>query len=266
MTKKPTLSETGSKVTEIANAASKVEGVVPRALDEMPKFVHHKGAKEIAVLTVAAREQAFTFKPVMEALKVLESGGIDWSLDYLVAHDLIDDSIRGPSFSWRDSPWRRYSSFEDFYHQELEAIWGKWEELQHTYARIVRGEISDDEGRKIVLHGHGGDRRSEQAKADQVGPHEDVSKLKPSEANTKAHWLARLDQSTEPTHHDLAAKVRAHTMTATAAAIEAGFRKKRPSRKRSRVELTKIAIEQKWTTAEARALWRWLDTRFGGRH
>ena len=230
MTKKPTLSETGSKVTEIANAASKVEGVMPRALDDMPKFVHHKGAKEIAVLTVAAREQAFTFRPVMEALQLLSSGGIDWSMDYLVAHDLADDSkIRGPSFSWKDSPWRRYSSFEDFYKRELEPTWGKWETLQHTWSEVVKGNLTEEKARLIILRKQGRPRKDDEKGGDE----NDVTTfLKPSEKNTKAHILARLDQS----HPELAAKVRAKTMSHHAAAIEAGFRKKRERRKTTIVD------------------------------
>ena len=74
---------------------------------------------------------------------------------------------------------------------------------------------------------HGGDRRSEKARADQVGQQNNGSKLKPSEANTKAHWLARLDRDG---HTELAANVRAGELSATAAAIEVGFRK--PSLKR----------------------------------
>jgi hypothetical protein len=37
-----------------------------------------------------------------------------------------------------------------------------------------------------------------------------------------SHWLARLDRD----HHELAAQVRAGKLTANAAAIEAGFRKR----------------------------------------
>jgi len=73
---------------------------------------------------------------------------------------------------------------------------------------------------------HGGDRRSERAKADRLGHENDVSKLKPSEANTKVYWLARLDRDG---HAELAAKVRAGELSATAAAIEVGYCK--PPRK-----------------------------------
>jgi hypothetical protein len=66
---------------------------------------------------------------------------------------------------------------------------------------------------------HGGDRRSERAKADQGGQ----STLKPAQKNTKAHWLARLRRD----RPDLAEKVIAGELSANAAAIEAGFRKKR---------------------------------------
>ena len=42
---------------------------------------------------------------------------------------------------------------------------------------------------------HGGDRRSEKAKTDQAGNAENVTSLKRSEMNTKAHTLARLDRT-----------------------------------------------------------------------
>jgi hypothetical protein len=46
----------------------------------------------------------------------------------------------------------------------------------------------------LKLGKHGGDRRSEKAKAEQGGP----STLKPSEKNTKKHWEMRLaDQAPE---------------------------------------------------------------------
>jgi hypothetical protein len=69
---------------------------------------------------------------------------------------------------------------------------------------------------------HGGDRRSEKAKADQGGHQNNGSTLKPSQKNTKAHWLLRLERD----RPDLAARVCAKEMSANAAAIEAGFRKR----------------------------------------
>jgi hypothetical protein len=75
--------------------------------------------------------------------------------------------------------------------------WGHWR------------EVPFDEAAK--LGGHGGDRRSEKARAVQAGR----SSLK---WNTKAHWLARLDRDG---HAELAAKVRAREISANAAATEA---------------------------------------------
>ena len=69
----------------------------------------------------------------------------------------------------------------------------------------------------ITLGRHGGDRKSEKVK-DQGGE----STLKYIK-NTKAHWLARLDRDGLT---ELAGKVRAGEMSANAAAIAAGFRKK----------------------------------------
>ena len=48
-----------------------------RGLSDMPKVVP-PGAKEVALITVIKQEQDFSIKPVMEALKVLETLQ-DWS-------------------------------------------------------------------------------------------------------------------------------------------------------------------------------------------
>jgi hypothetical protein len=65
---------------------------------------------------------------------------------------------------------------------------------------------------------HGGDRRSKEF---QSGNKSDVTTLKPSEKNTRAHVLRRLDRD----YPDLAARVRAGELTANAAAIELGWRR-----------------------------------------
>lgn len=251
------LGKLGTEVTEIMGNARRAGSPVPRALDSMEELTH-PGAREIATLTVIARSQDWQFEPLMKALEIA-SKITDWSHPFMVAHNIKGDKF-GPSFSWRDAPFRRYESFAHFYQCELEATWGKWEDLQRTWKRIVKGEISEDEGRHIVLHGHGGDRRSEKAKADQGGNDENVTTLKPNEKNTKAHILARLDRD----RPDLAARVRAGTMTANAAAIEAGFRKPSKRKKLSRVDRFEKAMS-KWTKAERRSLWLKLEAEFGRR-
>jgi hypothetical protein len=65
---------------------------------------------------------------------------------------------------------------------------------------------------------HGGDRRSKEF---QGGNKSDVTTLKPSEKNTRAHVLARLDRD----YPDLAARVRSNEASAHAIAIELGWRR-----------------------------------------
>jgi hypothetical protein len=98
-----------------------------------------------------------------------------------------------------------------------------------------------------ALHSHGGDRRSEQAKADQAGNNENVASLKRSEMNTRKHVLARLDDK----RPDLAARVRAKQMTANAAAIEAGFRK--PPKRKELIAFDRVMKLLPQLTPEERA-------------
>jgi hypothetical protein len=65
---------------------------------------------------------------------------------------------------------------------------------------------------------HGGDRRSEKARADQGSDKSDVPTLI---GRGRDYDLARLDRD----RPDLAARVRAKELSANAAAVEAGFRK-----------------------------------------
>jgi hypothetical protein len=215
------------------------------------------GAREIATLTVIARSQDWQFEPLMKALEAA-SQITDWSHSFMVAQHVEGDKF-GPRFNWRDAPFKRYRDFKDFYELELEPTWGKWETLQHTWSEVVKGKITEEEGRRIILRdAKGGRPRKDENRGDGS---EVTTVLKPNERNAKIHILARLDQS----HPELATKVRAKTMTANAAAIEAGFRKKAPSRKRSKVDLIKASIEKR-TVTEQRAIWRWLDAKFKGQH
>jgi hypothetical protein len=209
------------------------------------------GAKEIALLSIFKEEQRFAFQPVMRALQRL-SQLTDWSHSFFVC-----DRVESEFFDWRRMPLRQYVSFEDFYHRELEEVWGKWETLQATWAEVVRGAITEDEGQSIVLRTHGGDRRSEQARADQADNNSGIISL--NHGTSREYTIARLEKKNRT---DLAAKVRAKTMSANAAAIEAGFRKKPKSKKRSRVDKVMAAIER-MTNAEQRAIWRKLKARFG---
>src|SRR5262245_50306040 len=111
-------SETASKIVEIAEATSKLSPVLQRALEDMPRLVHHPGAKEIAVLTIVAKEQAISFQPVMAALEFLSSDDIDWSKEFMVAHEFQTRGNAVPYFNWREAPTCTYKSFKDFYRRE----------------------------------------------------------------------------------------------------------------------------------------------------
>ena len=104
---------------------------IRRRLDDMPERVP-PGAKEAALLTIWVKEQEFVFQPIVEALAVLASLK-DWSESFLVADKLT------PGFSWKQAPFRKYASFQDFYKRELESTWGAWDKLQATYAKIAKG-------------------------------------------------------------------------------------------------------------------------------
>lgn len=266
MSKEPTISETANKIVEIDEGVRAVQGVVPRALHDMPDLVHHKGAKEVAVLTVAVREQAFTFKPVMEALQILASGDVDWSKQFLVAHELAS-AFGGPSFDWKKAPHRSYASFEDFYRRELEATWGEWEQLQHTYAQIIRGEITEGEARSQI------EKRAQRAQQVDV---EDQENMRPAgrpkivdnketvihdyrpTGTSAAAFIRRLRKDAPAIH----ARVLAGELSPRAGMIEAGFRKKPASKKRSKVELV-IAKIEKLTRPERRTVWEYQRKEFG---
>jgi hypothetical protein len=186
----------------------------------------------------------------MEALQKLAAMKQEvWAHQFLVA---------GPNarLDWKESPMRQYASFKDFYAREIEATFGKWENLQRTWSNVVKGKITEEEGRTLILGKHGGDRRSEQARADQGGEQAGASTLKPSQKNTKAHWLGRLDRD----RPDLAAKVRAKTMSANAAAEEAGFRKKRERKKTTPLERI-LKLLPSLSDADCTALREALDAR-----
>jgi hypothetical protein len=89
-------------------------------------------------------------------------------------------------------------------------------------------EISAENGAFPILRARGRPRKH--------GQQNDASRfLKPYQYNTKAHWIARLDRN----HPDLARLVRAGTLTANAAAVQAGFRR-RAQRKALRAKLAAV--------------------------
>jgi len=94
--------------------------------------------------------------------------------------------------------------------------------------------MADDRDRPR-LGRHGGDRRSKEF---QSGNKSDVTTLKPSEKNTRAHVLRRLDRD----YPDLAARVRSNEASAHAVAIELGWRRPptRSKGSRKRVDVASL--------------------------
>jgi hypothetical protein len=128
--------QVANDIAEISAAAGRAVSPAPRGIDDMGDL-SWPGGKEIATLTLIARSQDWQFKPMMRALEAA-SKITDWSHHFLVA-----ENVKGtdrPNFNWRDSPFRRYENFKDFYARELEATWGKWDDLQRTWSRIIKGE------------------------------------------------------------------------------------------------------------------------------
>jgi nucleotide-binding universal stress UspA family protein len=243
MTEKRTRSQIAAEVAEIAGAARRVSTPVERAIDDMDD-VTRPGAREVATLTVAARSLDWQFEPVMKALESA-SKITDWSHPFMVAHQMRGHM--GPSFNWRDAPYRFYKSFEHFYESELEQTFGSWESLQHTWQRVVKGKITEKQAREEIeeerqaaraakaneidaatpdLTKHGGDHKSDayQDRAEKNDP----TLIK----RGNDYDIARLRRD----RPDIHARVLAGEISAHAGMIEAGFRKRAQSRKRTPFE------------------------------
>jgi hypothetical protein len=191
----------------------------PRKLEDMPEFVP-PGAREAALITIFAREQDFAFEPVMKALEVL-SKLEDWSHKFLVADKL------NPHFNWKDSPFKKYASFADFYKQELEATWGPWTELQAGWAEVVSGKKSEpqfraehfqriDEETEKNRRPHGGDRKSSC-----ITERNDIQ-FDPSPTGTSS---ARAMRALRAHHPEIHAKVLSGELTPNGGMVAAGRRK-----------------------------------------
>jgi hypothetical protein len=188
-------------LTEATIPAEKGKDKAMRALEDLPADVT-PGARQVAMVTMHRSAQAELLEPIVTALRELEALP-DWSGGFLVI-----DNIRR---TWRDAPFKRYASFADFYQQELATTWGQWSELQATYSSYMAGELttaqvearlrktgrppkSDGKGDNITFKGRG---------------------------TSRAYIVARLDRDGQD---ELAAAVRAHKISAIAAARRAGFR------------------------------------------
>lgn len=202
-----------------------------------------EGAKEVAQLAAFRAVQEFAFEPIMDALNKLRTRKWDPEQPFLIA-----DSVK---FDWRTAPIRKYNSFEDFYHRELEATWGKWTDLQETYHLRISGQISEGEAQERV--------RNARAAAMRAADEEDREKQRPAgrpktvdsseidihnfspravhpaaenglvrPAGTSADAALRRLRKDRP---DLHARVLDGELSAHAAMIEAGFRKPGKSRR-----------------------------------
>jgi len=249
---------------DILGPAREFEAAVTktRSLYDLPLVAD--GAKEIALLSIFKEEQRFAFQPVMHALQRL-SQLTDWSHSFFVC-----DRVVSEFFDWRKMPLRQYSSFQDFYHRELETTWGKWESLQHTYAQLVRGEISEADAEARVRQ-----ERAERAKkaddedlankaaskqgrrTDLVDSNllyankNDIQEVKAPTGTSKTAFLRRLRKD----RPDIHARVLAGELSPNAGMIEAGFRNKRSSRKLTIVE----RMQRLWDSASAEQRAEFLD-------
>jgi hypothetical protein len=126
-------------------------------------------------------------------------------------------------------------------------------------ARIVRGEISEEEGRRIILRGRGSNQYTGGG-----SKNDDVTT---SIGRGRAYTLARLDRAsaedlslkgmTAEQFAAFASQVRAKKISANAAATQAGFRKKPKRKKLTRIERSQRQI-QKLSRNECEELLEWL--------
>jgi hypothetical protein len=119
---------------------------------------------------------------------------------------------------YRPSGWPSWRAFcACFCPDEPERVDILIHALEVLESRGEKRDFGEDEAR--VLAGHGGDRRSEQARGNQDGNRH----LDRKELNTVEHIKARLHRD-DP---ELLARVERGELTANAAAVEMGWRKKR---------------------------------------
>lgn len=236
MINRPTGSAAKSRwVTETDGALGRgglgIKGVLTRTLADLPEDVS-PGAREVAILTLHRAVQAKVLQPVIDALKTLEAR-TDWAGGYLV--------IEHYDQTWRDAPFKHYASFEDFYATELETTWGRWTDLQETWKARIDGRISEQE--KDARIAENARKAREREAKDLANPPQpgrrtdlsnnkenDVSEVKNKKTGNSAEAALRKLRKDRP---DIHARVLAGELSAHAGMIEAGFRKKAPSRKQT---------------------------------
>jgi hypothetical protein len=118
----------------------------------------------------------------------------------------------------------------------------------------VKTSVAREEGREAMFRRamtapRGGDQKSEEARSRQAeATNTDNVSLDPKHGNSRAYTLDRLSRRERP---DLLAKVAAKQMSANAAAIEAGFRKKPSPFERVQKLLPELTTEQRRWLLEA---------------
>ena len=169
------------------------------------------------------------------------------------------------SFNWRNAEWRKYQSFADFYQRELENTWGSWEQLQEKFAQVARGQKTKVQVEQAVRaaaaqqrdardrqkqRNWGGDRKSKDRHIKLYNKKGDVQDDPPPTGNSTEAVLRRLRKD----RLDLHTRVMAGELSAHAAMIEAGFRKRQQRPKLTPVARALRAFYR--LSAEDRALFR----------
>jgi hypothetical protein len=214
-------SDLADRVVTLARAAKQTGALsTPRHFTEIENL-SLVGSTQVCKLTLAARSQDWMLGQVMEALTFLREMPPDkWERPFVIAIPL-KDSRGEPHFNWRDSPTRNYKNFEHFYRTELESTFGKWSKLQARWQRVVDGKATAEEIKTEILS-----EREIGIPGGKAGPGrgnktaDNISRF--SHGTSRAYILARLDRDG---HTALAARVRAETLSANAAAIVVGYRK-----------------------------------------
>jgi hypothetical protein len=144
-----------------------------------------------------------------EFVRLLEEAhGRDWGRSMVVV---------SPDGEAKNLTVRTFGTFEAVYAELVEPWLGSWAELRATYAKFQAGEISQEQGaEEIKLRARPGRPRKDE---DNSGDRQKFSK---AEQNTVEHIKARLRRD-DP---ELAAQVERGEITANAAAVAKGWRKK----------------------------------------
>jgi hypothetical protein len=175
----------------------------------------------VAMACRALRDGVGGVQRAKDCLKILmtpdEAGRDPWRYFRVTDSDgcTIDDVTQNPP-----------KTFREFV--EAKPFRGLGEKLEDIERLLVGDPEAVVRLRELVVAGHGGDRKSEDIKTDNVSLDSDlfpepVSRKKKADAgNSAAYTLTRLKNE----RPDLFARVVAKELTANAAAIEAGWRKK----------------------------------------